>query len=211
MLFVSGFIIGYFFVNVNTNSLVNTLNSFEDDISDLETSLLLLNSFENKSLVCGFLESKVQDIKTKSEDLRNEVVQYEKEARIYTSEYRILKRKYMYMRIKHWLLLRQLEKECNVNYMDVLFFYSTERPCQECDDEGLILSYISEHVENFVSFPLDYDENIPSIQTLARLYNITETPSIVIEGQYVYNGLITRDNLYSILCDIYNTTSVCLT
>lgn len=115
----------------------------------------------------------------------------------------LIKREYILSQIRYWLLSEKFKNDCSTDTVSVLYFYSDEN-CWECSAQGLILTYLKDTLKDkFLVFTFDSDfVNEPMVDILKSSYNITISPSLVIEGEK-YEGLIEKEEILNIICPFY--------
>lgn len=205
MLFTMGLIIGLTSSKIKSSEIELKINSFQENLNSLEVGFLLSNALKNKTISCNYLNTNVNQIKEQMEDIGENVVTYEEDSRIKDPNYLSLKKQYTYVRAQYWVMLERLKSECDVNYTVILYFYGTKTPCPECRDQGVILSHLSITNNNLYVIPVDFDEDLLIIDTLNSAFNITKTPTIVINSQNKLEGLTLENELNNIL---YNNTTL---
>jgi len=119
------------------------------------------------------------------------------------TEDRILKLKepYFLLEIRHFLLLQEAKNKCGSDINLVLYFYSNDpEQCEQCDDQGYILSYLQDKIgyEKIKIYSFDIRCQSPSVQTLMDLYDVEGVPLVVINDN-AYNQFLTLEEIQEIL------------
>ena len=120
------------------------------------------------------------------------------------NEILLIKREYILAQIRYWLSSEKVKKECDIDTVSVLYFYSDEE-CGDCGAQGLILTYLKSNLKNKLlvfSFDSDFSSE-PMVGILKSAYNITFVPSLVING-IKYEGLMKRDDVLDVICPFYD-------
>lgn len=116
------------------------------------------------------------------------------------SEIQTLKRHYSLLQIRHWLLFRRAQAECEEANSDlVIYFYSNER-CDECNRQGVTLTTFREKYPQDVKvYAFDMNLNDPAVRTLRDLHGVSRAPSIVFNDELIegYVGITALDQLYA--------------
>lgn len=98
-----------------------------------------------------------------------------------------LKQQYTLLEIRDYLLTKQLAKTCNFTPTTVLYFYSNNNDCQDCDRASYTLSYLHQQVPAMRVYSFDYNLNLAALKTLEQLYKVqAKFPAFVINGKVVY-------------------------
>jgi len=145
------------------------------------------------------------------EESRIRLEEYTQEARINQEDFEILRREYVQAQLRYWLLAQKINSRCDLDIVSILYFFSTEKDCPDCDEQAFILTYLKNLFgENLLIFAIDSNyETEPLIPLLKRSYNITTYPTLVIDDE-IYEGFTVKDYLFSELCDIYEEEEACI-
>jgi len=112
-----------------------------------------------------------------------------------------LKKYYSLLEIRHYLLMKERKERCNENYTLILFFYSNlPENIEVSEKQGYVLDYLRDKytTKRVKIYSLDYDLDLGIIKELIRIHNISEVPSLVIDGN-LYVGFQSKENLEKIL------------
>jgi hypothetical protein len=111
-----------------------------------------------------------------------------------------LKEYYSLLQIKDYLLMKKIGRACGNEPISILYFYSNEGDCIDCEKEGYVLTYIRKHYPGVRVYAFDYHIDISAVETLVALYDISpETlPSIVLDGD-VLSGFQSKETIESLL------------
>jgi len=148
---------------------------------------------------------KTFDVSVKSLDrTRERLENYDRDATLNKRDFELLQRDYSLGQVRYWLLAEQVKKLCDTDTVTVLYFFSDEATCPDCDEQSFVLTYLKRRFEdrllNFV-----FDERLtsePMIGILKSTYNITEFPAIIIGGRK-FEGFQSRQNLLDVICPLY--------
>ncbi len=133
----------------------------------------------------------LEDLARHLESLGPKIDFLEKQVR--NNELGTLKKYYSLLEIKHWLAIKNMNKNCKTNYIPVLFFYSNTN-CDGCTEQGTVLLHQKITNPRLMIYSFDVDLDISAIRTLKSKYNITESPTVVI-GEQKHEGLQDADEL----------------
>ena len=98
-----------------------------------------------------------------------------------------LKSEYSLLEIKDYLLMQEIAQKCNLKPVFVLYFYSNEGDCAECDSAGNVLTYLRQTYPQLRVYSFDYNLNVGALQTLTTIYKIKDTlPAFVVNGKTTY-------------------------
>lgn len=106
-----------------------------------------------------------------------------------------LKQQYTLLEIRDYLITKQLAETCKTKPVTVLYFYSNDGDCKDCDRAGYALSYLRNTYPNLRVYSFDYHLNLGALATLESLLNVKpEFPAFVIQGKTTY-GFTTLEDL----------------
>lgn len=181
------------------------VSSLEKDISELEqmrnlqdTNMQLFSSLGEQS--CVALEYYLETLVPELDELGSRVDYYESSAdskRYSSEEYLEMKESYMLLQVRYWILTKNLERNCGEEVNDIIYFYSNE-DCDNCKDQGIILSGLKRENPDIMIFSLDTSLNVSTIEILRHSFNTTECPTTIINGQ-VKSGLQNKSEIEQLL------------
>jgi hypothetical protein len=199
LLFITGVFIGVSLSRDKMSEVEQKVAIFQDDINALELSTLINSALNNETISCNFLKFKLNETQEQLRSLGSKAVDYETDAKIKDDSYTLLKKQYNSLRAQYWLMLEKLKNQCSNNYTTILFFYKTLTPCDDCTDQGVILSHIESLNSQVYVVPIDADEDILIVRTLKEAYEVNSTPTIIINASNKITGLITEQELKKLL------------
>jgi len=98
-----------------------------------------------------------------------------------------LKSQYSLLEIRDYLVTKQLGKTCGTKPVTVLYFYSNEGDCADCDRAGFALSYLRQNYPAIRVYSFDYNLNLGAEQTLISLDKVKrQFPAFIIQGATTY-------------------------
>lgn len=110
-----------------------------------------------------------------------------------------LKRYYSLLEIKDYLLNKRISEKCGLIPSYVIYFYSNEGDCTECEREGYVLTYLREKYPSLKVYSFDYHLDLAALRTLISILKIkNELPAVVI-GESVSYGFKEKEELEALL------------
>ena len=98
-----------------------------------------------------------------------------------------LKEQYSLLEIRDYLLTKQLAATCGTKPVTVLYFYSNNGDCADCDKAGYALSYLRTTYPALRVYSFDYNLDLGALKTLISLTKLTGSlPAFVINGKRSY-------------------------
>ena len=201
VLFFGGIFVGYTLQGKQMSETNSDIYSVDNELDQMET-MILMNSV-NKNLTCTYLNDHIKDVYGQLESIRVQVVAMERDVHLRnTNEYDTLVAHLINMRVKYWLLGEAIRTNCNPNLTTVLFFYTTNTKCVDCDVMGAELSDISKKC-NVVIAPIPMDSKDELANLFVKNYNVTSdtAPVIIVNQKTKIVGLVPESNLTEILCN----------
>ncbi len=204
LLIVGGvFFFGSMLSDYKVEQLRDDIRQIEVDQRSQALTLQLSDSVETRN--CASLKDWVDSSVPEIRDLRKQVAEYESSRKLNNDQYPVLKRRYTNLIIQNLIEIRQLEQNCNQNIVDVIYLYSKE--CDSCEDQGTILTYYRQkYSDQMVVYPLDTDLGMKHVEFLEKHYNVTDYPTLVIDGE-PYEGFSSKQELGEIIQKRLNNTS----
>lgn len=99
----------------------------------------------------------------------------------------LLKQQYSLLEIRDYLITRKLVEACGTKPITVLYFYSNEGDCPDCDKAGYALSYLRDTYPSLRVYSFDYHIDLGAMQTFIALNKIRDSfPAFVINGKKIY-------------------------
>lgn len=201
-IFLIGLFVGINIENFIRSDLVARASDIESSIQEIELEMLYFQGL-NASYSCDFLNEIVRKTNNNLDSLSEKLANYPESNVLFgSSEVKAIKRKYTFLLIKDWLLQERIKVNCGTKSVSVLYFYKTEN-CDDCIIQGNILSSLKNSFkEKLMIFPLDVKVQLSMIEILMNRFNITSTPSLVIEEK-VYKEIVSKNELKNIICEIF--------
>jgi hypothetical protein len=118
-----------------------------------------------------------------------------------------LKEYYSLLQIKDYLLMKKIGRACGNEPVSILYFYSNEGDCADCEKEGYVLTYLREHYPGVRVYAFDYHIDISAVETLTTLYDISagELPSIILNNN-VFSGFQSKETIENLLPESLRVT-----
>ncbi|OGB74336.1 hypothetical protein A2V68_01105 [candidate division Kazan bacterium RBG_13_50_9] len=178
VLFLSGLFTG----QQLTSWQVENIKRFEEDLRTSLTSLELRQTLLKQN-ICGI--SDLGQFSAELSDLGKQLANLE--SRYGKGDNRILELKepYFLLEIRHYLLMQEAASRCGRDFDLILYFYSNDpKQCEECDNQGYILSYLQEKLgyDQVKMYSFDIRSSSPAVQTLVELHHVKNAPLTVVNG-----------------------------
>ncbi|NJL44346.1 MAG: hypothetical protein HC945_03470 [Nitrosarchaeum sp.] len=189
--FVTGLALG----NILTQEKLSTLSSLEQDLRlntlGVELQYSILAEEPCAAINTTTLTDELYSISEKLTFMENQLG-------VTDPDVVNLKEYYSLLQVRHWLLMQRTREECNQNATLIQYFYSNAGDCDDCEQQGYILTYLRRKYPDVRVYPYDINLDNPALTTLRDLYDIHSAPSLVIDGT-TYKHFLTRTELELIL------------
>jgi hypothetical protein len=200
----SGIFISNYFMSKTSQevkTLSETIENIKVDTENFQLEQLYLSSI-GKEGSCKFLVSSIDELEKELrffwDRLPKRLEEFEKYGQV-TEEYNKLKRDYTFALLRTWMFSYTLREQCDKNIVPILYFYS--KSCEECLNQGIELDnykvYSASIGKRVFVFTVDLDIGEPIVTIIKNTYNITETPSLIVNKD-VYKGFMSTEELKKI-------------
>ncbi|MEK6852295.1 MAG: hypothetical protein AABX59_00295, partial [Nanoarchaeota archaeon] len=136
LIFFSGLYLGTQLTSFQIKKIEAEQKDLATYLSSLELRYTLLE--EN---ICDF--TNLNEIGEELDNLGGELVTRESKHAKEDGELLQLKEPYFLLEIRHYLLLKEIQKKCGRDFDLIIYFYSNDRrECSDCEQQGFILSYL---------------------------------------------------------------------
>ncbi|OHA12059.1 MAG: hypothetical protein A3J10_01335 [Candidatus Sungbacteria bacterium RIFCSPLOWO2_02_FULL_54_10] len=113
-----------------------------------------------------------------------------------------LKRYYSLLQIKDLLLMQEVSEKCGLKPIFILYFYSNRGDCEECQEQGYVLTALSREYPNLRVYSFDYNLEVSALQTLIQIHDVANSlPALVIKDDVSY-GLQSIEDIEVLLPEL---------
>ncbi len=190
IIFFTAVSLSNFFNKKKVDSLRDIADKISIDILSSETQYSLLAEAACKDLTGNILSAELGA-------LADKLTYTEERIDKDSTELLRIKNYYTLLEIKDYLLMKKFSTKCNTKPVVILYFYSLN--CNECEQQGYVLTHLREQNPNLRVYSFDYNLDNPALKTLISIYKIKEiTPALVI-NEKVYTGLMDKDKIIEAL------------
>ncbi len=186
-------------VSVN-NARVENIRAIQENIStdilSLETQFDLLSELSCKDIRENSVLSK------EVANLSRRLAYMESKLGTTDDEVVRLKRQYSLLQIKDLLLMKRVSQKCKLEPVFILYFYSNDDDCVDCERQGYALTELAERYPKLRIYSFDYNLDLPALNTLITINDLKdELPAVVIDEQPYY-GFQPTETLESLIPQI---------
>jgi hypothetical protein len=178
--------------NILTDKKVEDIRSIENrvaiDILSSETQFALLGETSCKDIGPGFLSKELGPLGEK-------LTYAENQSGFSDEDVNSLKRSYFLLEIKDYLLMKRLTEKCSIAPTFILYFYTSEEKCRDCERMGYVLTALRERYPDVRVYSFDYNFDLEAIKTLTSIYKVANNPPALIINGDPYYGYISIEEL----------------
>jgi hypothetical protein len=142
----------------------------------------LFDSFGTST--CTFTKERLDELSLELGNIGTLLGASDAERTLGVSTYNVLKRRFHLMQIRTYILFYKYDRQCNPEANVILFYYSKND--SQSGAQGIVLDrVVRDH--NAKVFALEYNYSV-ELNFLEQYYNITRTPSLVINYETTLEG-----------------------
>ncbi len=201
VIFVLGMLVGFWIDNGRVEEIRAEYKGMEISSNDARLQALYYQVFRNSS---NFCEPAIQENLVFSEKVYSEGVRIERYEKINKLAPSLVtdKRRYILLKLQFWFNSIELKRTCKANYTNLVYFYSHYNTTMPEHVQSKVLQEVKESCgPNLMLIPLPVDLNITTIDIIKKQYNITLTPTLLINEEVKLEGLHGKDELWRhIIC-----------
>ena len=194
------FLLGFYISRVWDDLRINQVNEDLKD-STLDTmSILIEQEFLTQFNIddCAISESRLSSISKNLFELGQTLMEYEKKGLLKTKEYSTLRKEYFLIEVRAYTNFIEFTNRCNPNTDIILYFYNTEEDLSERQGYALDAIVNRDDVKVRV-FSIDKNFDDPTLDTIKSFYNITKTPTIIINNKIKKEGFVSISELIGLI------------
>ncbi|MEX0919453.1 MAG: thioredoxin family protein [Parcubacteria group bacterium] len=150
------------------------------DILSSETQFALLEETSCRDIGPGFLSKELGT-------LGERLAYAENQTGFNSSDLDYLRRSYFLLEIKDYLLMKRLTEKCGTETAFILYFYSSENDCPDCEKMGYVLTALRDKYPDLRVYSFDYNFDLEAIKTLVSIYKVEPNlPALIINNEPYY-------------------------
>jgi len=196
VIFVAGLMLGYNLDSLRSADVLSELELNKLDTESYVVEQLFWDSVEGEG--CGNVDLRLSTMSQELAGLGHDLVAYEQKSLFADEEYQLLARQYFLQEIRAYVLYNSLHYKCNLSQDLILFFFGPED--SESEAQGYVLDKVVDHANNTVvvfSMNAEFEEN--ALDSMELYYNITELPTLIINGDIKQEGYISYYEIKEVL------------
>ncbi|MES3004512.1 MAG: hypothetical protein V4690_00195 [Patescibacteria group bacterium] len=180
VIFATAVMLSTYFSNKKLAEIRNIQDTISIDILSSETQFALLEESSCKEVTTGALSSELGELESK-------LAYAEKDRGVKDDEVITLKKYYALLQIKDYLLMNKISEKCKKTPLSIIYFYSTDDTCEDCEKQGFVLTRLRETYPELRVYSFDYNTDLSAVKTLININKVKSTlPAIFFKEQAFY-------------------------
>jgi len=197
VIFVAGLLLGYTLDNFRSDDILDDLKLNEIETESYVVEQMFWDSVEEEG--CGSIELRMASVSEELGELGNLLASYQSKSLFSDEEFVYLARSYFLQEIKSYSLFVRMKEECNFSNDVILFFYDPEGT--DSESQGYVLDMVvtrTNHTVMIYSINAEF-EGESAIDSIKLYYNVTTTPTLVINGDVKKEGYVSVNEVLELL------------
>jgi hypothetical protein len=181
IIFGTAIFLSNYFAEKKLDEIRNIQDKISIDILSSETQFSLLEDSSCKDVGQGTLSTELGSLEDKLTYTENQRGQDD-------AEVLTLKRYYFLLEIKDYLLMNQISQKCKKTPLSIIYFYSSDDTCDDCEKEGYVLTRLRETYPDLRVYSFDYDSDLSAVKTLININKVENRLPAIIVADKIYYG-----------------------
>lgn len=195
LIFATAIYLSNYFGQKKLDEIRNIQDKISIDILSSETQFSLLEQSSCKDIGSGSLSTELGNLEAK-------LTYTENQRGTEDPEVQILKKYYSLLEIKDYLLMNKISEKCKKTPLSIIYFYSNNDSCKDCQKVGFVLTKLRETYPELRVYSFDYDMDVSAVQTLISINKVkNDLPALVIKDQ-VYYGFQSIEDIEKIMPEL---------
>ena len=180
IIFSAGLLLGLYLDNIRSNEVYDELRNYELNTESYLVEQAFWDAFDIND--CSMAEKRLNSISTELVELGYYLNSYETKSIFKDKEFEYLAQRYFLLEIKGYILITELKEECNLQNDVILYFYNPDDDSSEL--QGYVLDHLVKQSNGTLDvFSINKDFDDPAIKSLVIYYNVTTSPTLIINGK----------------------------
>lgn len=195
IIFASALYLSNYFAQKKLDEIRNIQDKIAIDILSSETQFSLLEEYSCKDVGTSSLSQELGELENKLSYTENQRGHKD-------SEIIALKKYYSLLEIKDYLLMNKISDKCHKTPVSIIYIYSNDDSCSDCEKEGYVLTHLRETYPDLRVYSFDYNLDISAVKTLLSVNKIkNELPALIINDKVFY-GFKSVDDLEKMMPEL---------
>jgi hypothetical protein len=194
-IFATAIFLSNYFGNKKLADIRSIQDKISIDILSSETQFALLEESSCKDIGAGSLSTELGTLEEK-------LSYTESQRGSNDEEVKILKRYYSLLEIKDYLLMNKISEKCKKTPLSIIYFYSNDNTCEDCQKEGYVLTSLRQNYPDLRVYSFDYGLGVSAVNTLISIYKVqNKLPALIIKDK-VYYGFQSLEDIEKLIPEL---------
>jgi len=205
LVFLVGLGLGFSLDTGRINYLAEELRSTNLETESFVTSQQYLEQASGDDY-CRLMEDQITRISQQTTELGTDLQDFGSAGMFRERDYEFLQRRYYVYQTRFMLMLEDYRTRCDQDFLSLLYFFGDNVDSQR---QGSVLTEFRQENQGRVfvfSFTLDAEDS-PIVDLVAKDYNITSTPSVVVNQNTTLRGFTSKGELEAMLREEVNASA----
>ena len=195
IIFSSAIFLSNYFAEKKLDEIRNIQDKIAIDILSSETQFSLLEESSCRDIGIGTLSTELSNLEEK--------LSYTEGQRGHNDpEVLTLKRYYFLLEIKDYLLMNKISEKCKKTPLSIIYFYSTDGTCDDCEREGYVLTHLRETYPELRVYSFDYNIDVSAVKTLISVNKLKNNLPAIIVKDKIYYGFQSVEDVEKIMPEL---------
>ena len=202
-IFLLGLFLGLAIEGKRVNYIESVGRKQNLDFSSLQIQYAFIDQLSQEKNCLAVQKTFEQNINN-LESTRIRLENFDRDATLNKNEFDLLKNEYILAQIRYWLLAERTRELCGSDIVNILYFFSDEKECPDCEKQAFVLTYLKKKFKDkLLIFSFDSKfESEPMIGLLKITYNVSKYPTLVVGGK-PSSGFKDKDSILEEICPYY--------
>lgn len=194
--FLIGLSIGFVLDTSRTTFLSGELRDTNLQTERFVVGKAYLDSIADDEEFCSLMESRIRDIAKDTQQLGEDLQNFGEAGMFKETDYKYIQDRYYLYQVRFMLMLEDYRDRCGKNFATVMYFFGDDA---QSTRQGAVITEIREENQGKVfvfSFKSETEET-PVIDMIQKDFNITSTPTTVLNNEKVLKGFKGKKQLES--------------
>jgi len=190
-------LINYFIDQKRITKLNEEFLDYSWQMQDSKLFLLFSQFIEKDDMnsYCSILEQRLGQIIDRNSKFLTKIQEYEK-VNVLSDDYQKLKKSFSLGHLELFFYYVDFKEKCRSDVHYILYFYPEGSECMnDCKVQANVLDNVRDSCNDVFIFALPSNSDIDIIKLMNTKYNITRTPSIIIDGTKKFEGITDKETL----------------
>ncbi|MBN1386689.1 hypothetical protein JW968_07015 [Candidatus Woesearchaeota archaeon] len=177
LIFLIGILVGNYFAGLKLETVDDIENQLKVDTLSTELQFDLFAELACENINSTPLINELHELGTKLDHMENILGKKSREV-LHLKDY------YSVLELRQWMLEKRINERCGKDSILILYFYSNDEDiCDDCEEQGFILTYIRKNFFNVNVYSFDVDSDNAAVDAVKTIYGVNSVPTIMINSQ----------------------------